>query len=133
MSEHPAAPLLAERLGSLRHTNAHGEIGHVKLAGFSSTAGMSEEQAAEMVGALGLAIAEGVIETLREDCGHDVVPTAEVKALRKKAAQASGEVPEAPISKCKRCGKDVLRPGQMIDVPTTIKALQAHVIGNCLP
>lgn len=125
MAEHPAAPLLARDLGRLQHTNARGEVGIVTLPGFATAAGMSDDQA-EQTGALALAIAEGIIETLDQRHGWELVTKAELKTLRRRATQSTGPA-EAPISTCKRCGQPILQPGPTIDVATMVRVGMAHL------
>lgn len=124
--EHPAAPLLAERLGRLRHTNANGELVPICLPGFVGTAGMADEEKAS-AGALALAISEAIIETLETDCGHRVTPEAEIKGLRKQA-QKSEPVEDVTLT-CNRCQQPVIKANVRgkINVNTLLIGLQAHM------
>jgi hypothetical protein len=129
LSSHPAAPLLAQDLGHLQHTNARGEVGLVQLPGFMSTAGMSEEQAGE-AGLLALAIAEGVIETLEERHGYRVVHKSEIRAQAEKIAAERYSGTEVKLH-CNRCqkpivGVDTSSAAPKVHTKTMAAALAAH-------
>ena len=126
---HPAAPLLAEDLHRLQHTNKRGEVGMISLPGFN-TVGMSEEQIAEQAGPLALGISEAIIETLTK---HGYPPThkTDIKARIDAAiAAATSEGPSTIELLCNRCQRPVVRaktsPAK-VSVRTMVDDLSAHL------
>lgn len=99
--KHPAAPLLAPKLGRLRHTNDRGETNWLPLPGFL-TAGMAPEQA-ESTNLLGQAICEALIETLDVDCGYVVISHDELEAKAQEMAEGDDEPVKGVTVHCNRC------------------------------
>lgn len=129
MAEHPAAPLLAADLGRLPHTNKRGEQGIVQLPGFATSAGMAEEQSAD-VGLLALAIAEAVIEDLTKH-GYPPTAKADIDARIAKAAAKAETGPNELVLHCNRCRQPVLKvdisaPAPKLHVTVAVMALAAH-------
>ncbi len=127
--KHPAAPLLAPRLGRLQHTNDRGETGYIFMPGFN-TSGMSTEQAEATNGPLAQAICEGVIETLGA-LGYQVIAKEDIKArARELAAQMAAEQATERTIHCNRCRTPLYqlridRDFLKIDA-TTANAVNAH-------
>ena len=129
LMEHPAAPLLAQDLGHLQHTNAHGERGLVCVPGFASNAGMAPEQA-EAVGSLALAIAEAAIETLEDKHGYRVIHRTELRAQAEAIAAEKRPSDELTLV-CSKCRRPVIKVNTAnaqpkVHVGTLVADLAAH-------
>jgi glycosyltransferase involved in cell wall biosynthesis len=126
--EHPAAHGLAERFGSLKHTNDHGDIHYLYLPGFK-TVGMAPEQA-QAVGLLALGPAEAIIETLA-DLGYPPTSEADVKAQARALAQFAANPETDNILRCNRCKQDAVSLHTTngiatVNIATLAAALTAH-------
>jgi hypothetical protein len=115
--EHPAAHGLAERFGSLKHTNDHGDIHYLYLPGFK-TVGMAPEQA------------QAIIETLA-DLGYPPTSEADVKAQARALAQFAANPETDNILRCNRCKQDAVSLHTTngiatVNIATLAAALTAH-------
>lgn len=132
MAEHPAAPLLAQDLGRLQHTNNRGEAGMVHIPGFATSAGMSEEQAGE-TGLLAQAISEAIIETLERKHDYRVIHESEIQAQAEALATGkhAGDLTDEVVLHCNRCRQPVVKVNAAgeprVHVATMAAGLQAHV------
>lgn len=127
--DHPAAALIAPKLGCLPHTNAHGERNQVHIPGFMRTAGTNEEYA-EAAGKLGLAISEAFIEGL-DEVGYEVVAKGDLKARAQElAAEYMPDSEKRPVQ-CNRCGgllysQNISTSTLVVDVEMLSLAIEAH-------
>jgi hypothetical protein len=134
--KHPAAELLAQDLGRLQHTNEHGETGVLSIPGFH-TAGMSDEQAAETIGMIGVGLCEAMIETLDVRHGYVVISRDQLDALTASAAGPDQGIDGVPIH-CNRCRVPVIQRLRLtnpefvkINTVAVLAALQAHIETCC--
>lgn len=104
MTQHPAAPLLAQHISHLHHTNPQGETGIIHIPGFQH-AGINPQQAAETLTPLAQALSEAIIETLDTQCGYLVIHKNELHTTTQLAAHTTPQ--DIPIH-CNKCRQPVI-------------------------